>query len=314
MKATPPPPYVSVIVTVFNDEALIKDCLVSIIEMDYPAERREILVVDYGSTDQTAAIIQSLPVKYLEAGRGGKSRARNVGIESSKGEILAFTDPDCVVGTKWLRELVRPFAEEGVGAVGGEILPYPGTTPAERYAFRRGSHGQKWLMNHPVRPFAHAPNIAFRREVLEQIGLFDPRFPGGGWEDADLCWRFFRETDLELAHAPKAAVFHRYRTTAYDFFVMHMKYGYGLAQLFSKYQTELSWGWPQRFQVYRDLGKSTWNLSTTGISYYLLSREAEKLETAYLDFLRQLGQRVGFLRLGAKRRAGSFQRERQVRV
>lgn len=305
MQATKRPPYVSVIVTVLDEEALIKDCLVSLLGMDYPSGGREILVVDYGSTDRTGAIAQRFPVKYLEAGGGGKSNARNVGIEAASGEVLAFTDPDCVVGTGWLRELVRPFEEKAVGAVGGEILPYPGTTPAERYAFRRGSHAQKWLMNHPVRPFAHAPNIAFRREVFERIGLFDPLFPGGGWEDADLCWRFFRQTDLELVHAPKAAVFHRYRTTARDFFIMHVKYGYGMAQLFSKYRGELSWGWPQRLRVYRDLGYSAWNLSAAGLRYCLIDREREKLQTAYLDFLRQLGQRVGFLRHSVRRQAQS---------
>ena len=57
------------------------------------------------------------------------------------------------------------------------------------------------------------------------------------------CWRFLTGTNFKLVHAPKAAVFHRYRTTAKDFFIMHMRYGYGLALIFSKYPGELSWGW-----------------------------------------------------------------------
>lgn len=289
-------PFVSVIVPVFNEEQIVRECLVALLNVDYPANRREILVVDNGSTDRTAEIIHSFPVRYLREERRGKSFARNRGIEASTGEILAFTDPDCVVSTRWLHELVRAFEEEGVGGVGGEILPYPGKTPAERYAFRRVSHSQKWLINHPTRPFAHAPNFAFRQEVFQQIGLFDGRFPGGGWEDADLCWRFFRKTNFKLVHAPKAAVFHRYRTTAMDFFIMHMRYGYGLALIFAKYRGELSWGWRQRLQGYRDFGKAAWTLSTMGLGQRLRSGEAINLETAYFDFLRQLGQRIGFLR------------------
>ena len=73
-------PFVSVIVTALNDETLIKDCLVSLLGMDYPRERQEILVVDNGSTDRTAEIIKSFPVRYLWEGRRGKSYARNQGI------------------------------------------------------------------------------------------------------------------------------------------------------------------------------------------------------------------------------------------
>jgi len=289
-------PFVSVIVTSLNDETLIKDCLVSLLGMDYPRERQEILVVDNGSTDRTAEIIKSFPVRYLWEGRRGESYARNQGIEASNGEILAFTEPDCVVSTGWLQELVRAFDDEGVGGVGGEILPFPGNTPAERYAFRRVSHSQRWTMNHPIRPFAQAHNVAFSREVFQQIGLFDTRFPGGGWDDADLCWRFLTGTKFKLVYAPKAAVFHRYRTTAKDFFIMHMRFGYGLALIFAKYRATLSWGWQQRFQALRDLGKAAWTLTTVGLRHRLGNGEGMNFETAYFDFIRQLGQRIGFLR------------------
>jgi GT2 family glycosyltransferase len=149
-------------------------------------------------------------------------------------------------------------------------------------------------MNHPVRPFAHGLNIAFRREVFQKIGGFDPRFPGGGWENADLCWRFFSGTDFQLVHAPKAAVFHHYRTAAKDFFIIHMKYGYRLSLFFSNYREELSWGWRQRLRVYADLGKAAWALGGVGLRRMLRFDDGASLETTYFDFLRQLGQRIGF--------------------
>ncbi|MDV2495079.1 MAG: glycosyltransferase [bacterium] len=294
--------FVSVIIPALNEEETIGDCLVSLLKMDYPPEQREILVVDNGSTDRTAEIVKSFPVRYLREERRGRSYARNQGIEASKGEILAFTDPDCVVSTKWLHELVRAFEEDGVGGVGGEVLPYPGKTPAERYAFRRVSHSQKWPMNHPIRPFAQSHNVAFRREVFQQIGLFDTRFPGGGWDDADLCWRFFRGTNFKIVHAPKAAVFHRYPTTAKDFFIMHTRYGYGLALIFAKYRGTLSWGWQQRLQACRSLGKAAWTLTTVGLRHRRSSGEVVNLEKAYFDFLRELGQLMGFLRGALSRR------------
>lgn len=313
MGKPPSLPFVSIIIVASNDEALITDCLVSVLQMDYPPERREVLVVDNGSTDRTAEIIQRFPVRYLREERRGKSYGRNRGIEASTGEILAFTDPDCVVSSRWLCELVRAFDDDGVGAVGGEILPFPGTTPAERYAFRRVSHSQRWLMNHPHRPFAHAPNIALRRAVFEQIDLFDVRSPGGGWEDADLFWHLFRGTPFRLAHAPKAAVFHRYRTTAKDFFIQHMRYGYGLALIFVKYRAELSWGWRQRLQASRDLGHAAWTLTTVGVRQMVRRTAEVSLETAYFDFLRELGQRVGFLRGALARSRGELLAQRSSR-
>jgi len=289
-------PFVSVIVAVRNGEEEIGGCLTSLLRTEYPPGSREILVLDHGSTDRTAEVMRQYPVRYVpEAGRG-VCQARNRGIELSRGEILVFTDPDCVVSSRWLRELVRSFEEPAVGGVAGAILPYPGTTPAERFAARRRSHTQERPLSHPRRPFAMTPNVAFRRDVFRRIGRFDTLFPGGGWEDADLCWRFSRETTYTLEYAPRAVVFHRYRTTARAFFVQHMRYGYGLALLRRKYRDELSWTVRERLRAYRDLGSAAVGLGAAVLPHGPVTDRADRLQTAYFGFLRQLGQRVGYLR------------------
>ena len=124
MKESSSLPFVSVIVPALNAEAYIKDCLISLLQMDYPPQWREILVVDNGSTDRTAEIIKSLPVSYLLETQRGVSSVRNGGIKASRGDILAFTDADCVVSRGWLRELVLGFDEQEVGGTAGEVLPY----------------------------------------------------------------------------------------------------------------------------------------------------------------------------------------------
>ena len=288
---TPVSPFVSVIVPALDAQTLIKACLISLLRMDYPRERREILVVDNGSKDGTAEIIKQFPVRYLWEGRRGVSYARNRGIETCKGDILAFTDPDCLVSRSWLLELTRAFEGEGVGGVAGEIVPFPGKTPAEQYAARRRSHSQKRPMNHPLHPFAMTPNVAYRREVFQQMGLFDARFRGGGWEDADLCWRFFEGTNFKLAYAPNAVVFHRYRTTVREFFIQHVRYGDGLARIYAKYRGDLSPGWQQSLHAYWNLGNLSWILAKEVLS----GAETSDLHTAWLDFLRQVAQRIGFL-------------------
>lgn len=84
--------------------------------MDYPPERREILVVDNGSRDRTGQIVASYPVTLLREVLRGPAAARNRGIEASRGQLLAFTDADCVVTTRWLQELVLGFEDEDVGS------------------------------------------------------------------------------------------------------------------------------------------------------------------------------------------------------
>jgi GT2 family glycosyltransferase len=291
-------PFVSVIVAVRNGEREIGDCLTSLLRTDYPSDRREILVADFGSTDRTAELVQRYAVTYLGPAGPGVCDARNRGIEAGRGEILAFTDPDCVVSTRWLRELVQPFQRTAVGAVGGAILPYPGTTSVERFAARRRSHSQERPLAHPHRPFAMTPNAAFRREVFGRIGPFDTRFPGGGWEDADLCWRLARGTDLSLEYAPRAVVFHRYRNTASAFFVQHLRYGYGLALLRRKYRNELAWAVRDRLRAYGELGGAALGLGAAIIRSGSNGDRTTRLQTAYFGFLRHLGQRVGYL-LGA---------------
>jgi GT2 family glycosyltransferase len=298
-------PFVSVIVTVRNGAEEIGGCLSSLLRTEYPPRSREILVLDHGSTDLTAEVMRGYPVQYLVEAGPGVCQARNRGIELSRGEILAFTDPDCVVSAGWLRELVRPFEDPAVGGVAGAILPYPGTTPAERFAARRRSHTQERPLSHPRRPFAMSPNVAFRREVFQRIGGFDTLFPGGGWEDADLCWRFSRETTYRLEYAPRAAVFHRYRTTARAFFVQHMRYGYGLALLRRKYRDDLSWTARDRLRACRDLGSAAVGLGAALLPHGPGSDRAARLETAYFGFLRQLGQRVGYLRAAVQSKSST---------
>ena len=125
-------PFVSVIIAVRNAAGELSRCVASLLRMDYPENRREIVFVDCGSTDGSAALLKRHPVRYVGEKGSGIAHGRNQGIEVSRGEILAFTDPDCVVTTQWLRELVRPFQDPGVGGAAGAILPFPGTTPAER--------------------------------------------------------------------------------------------------------------------------------------------------------------------------------------
>ncbi|MDA2931703.1 glycosyltransferase [Nitrospinae bacterium AH-259-F20] len=295
-------PFVSVIVPVLNGERTIRDCLVSLLRMDYPPELREILVVDNGSTDGTAEIVKSFPVRYLQEERRGASYARNRGIEESKGEILAFTDADCIATTGWVRELVQGFKDDGIGGVDGETLAYLPATPAEQYMARWSCFNYQVRLASPFFPYAITANVAFRREVFHQIGFFDSRFPAAGGEDIDFSWRFSQETNLKLQHNPKAVVFHRHRSTTRSYFSQHMRNGRALVILQSKYPARLPWGWRKEFWAWCDLALNAWISARAAIRYWLGSGKKMDVYDPYFTFLRKLALRVGFIRETLARR------------
>jgi glycosyltransferase involved in cell wall biosynthesis len=288
-------PRVSVIVPVLNGERTLRACLVSLLATDYPSDRREIIVVDNGSTDRTAEIIRSVPVRYVHEARRGPSRARNRGIAESTGEILAFTDADCVASTGWLRELVAGFSAPEAGGVAGEILAFPPKTRTERYAARIRHLSPRRYLNRAIFPFAVTANLSFRREIFERVGLFDPTSPRGG-ESTDFCTRFFRGTGLELRFAPRAVVFHQHRATAWSLFDQHWSYGRGHAFLYIKYRDEIPWGWRKTAQVYRDLAATAGRLAWTAGRLTLGRGTREDFDSVYFEFLRKLAMRLGFAR------------------
>ena len=289
------PPFVSVVIPVLNGERTIGDCLTSVLQNDYPADRREILVVDNGSSDRTPEIVKSFPVSCLRDLRRGAARARNRGIEASGGEIIAFTDADCLASTRWLRELVNGFDRPQVGGVAGEILPYPPQTPAERYAARIRHLSPERYLRRPIFPFAVTANLAFRREVFDVVGLMDPRSPRGG-ESTDFCTRFFRGTGLQLRLASRAAVFHRHRTTAWDLLDQQWSYGRGHAFLYIKYRNEIPWGPRQTVTVYLDLLRTASRLGPATLGYLVGRRRRDELEFAGFELLRKVALRAGFIR------------------
>ena len=207
-----------------------------------------------------------------------------------------------MVTTGWLRELVRGFEDDGIGGVDGETLAYLPATPIERYMARWSSFSYQVRLTNPLFPFVITSNVAFRREVFDQIGLFDTRFPAAGGEDIDFSWRFLQETGLELRYNPKAVVFHRHRSTARSYFSQHMRYGRGRAILRTKHPERAPWGWRKELQAWGIVVGIAWITTRAAIRYWLGSGKKTDVYDAYFTFLRRLAIRVGFIRETLARR------------
>ena len=286
-------PFVSVIVPVRDGEREIADCIASLLRCGYPEERREIIVVDNGSTDRTAEIVRRYAVRAAEEPRRGPSHARNRGVALSRGAILAFTDADCVAAVGWMRELARGFDDADTFGVAGAIFSYPPATAAQRYMARRKVCWQKAGVESRWWPFAATGNVAFRRQVFERVGLFDPMFLRA--QDKDFGRRFL-SAGLRLVYRPSAVVLHRHKRTAAELFRQHAGWAYGSGLLHAKYG--LPWSVGDEADKYRELIRSVGRLASAAAR----SRDRKEISYAYFDVLRCFALRVGTLRWAIRQR------------
>ena len=124
-------PQISVLVAACNEEAALPDCLDSLAAQDYPADLSEFIIIDDGSTDRTAEIVDTWAARHPRfrlvkladqppQELGPKKRALSAGIQISTGEILMVTDADCTLGPRWVSLMVSGF-EVPVSVVCGGI-------------------------------------------------------------------------------------------------------------------------------------------------------------------------------------------------
>jgi len=194
-------PAVSVIVPAFNAAATIGDTLAALAEQDLE-EPFEVLVVDDGSDDATARVVEGAPgnVRLSSHRWGGPGPARNAGAAAARAPVLAFTDADCIPTPSWLRQGL--LALESADLVQGAVQPDPN---ARRRPFDRTI----WVVGETG--LYECANLFARRELFERLGGFDDwlgaRIGKPLAEDAWFGWRA-RRTGARSAFERRALVHH----------------------------------------------------------------------------------------------------------
>jgi glycosyltransferase involved in cell wall biosynthesis len=234
----------SVVVCSYNGGSTLDECLNSLMNLNYPDY--EVILIDDGSTDETREIAARYPqvVTHHQPNRG-LSEARNVGARLARGEIVVYTDSDCVADEDWLYYLAQSMNDQCVDAIGGpNIPPLSDCWVARCVAVSPGGPSHVMLDD---RHAEHVPgcNMAFRRSELLSLGGFDPQFRQAG-DDVDICWRWI-DRGKSIGYAPAAMVWHHRRSTVSAYLRQQKGYGRAEAMVLLKH--------PHRFS---ELGYSLW--------------------------------------------------------
>jgi glycosyltransferase involved in cell wall biosynthesis len=218
-------PLYSVIVPAYQAAATIGRCLDALNAQTVARRQFEIIVVDDGSTDDTALVAAQAGADHVQrCSHRGPAAARNAGIDAARGRVILLTDADCEPKPDWLALMLQPFADpEVAGVKGSYITRQTGVVPRlaqcefeERYDLQE---------KRPTIDFVDSYAAAFRASVLRAVGGFDPAFTHANNEDVELSYRLAR-LGHRLVFVRRAQVAHRHVATWRGYFCMKRRRGF----------------------------------------------------------------------------------------
>jgi glycosyltransferase involved in cell wall biosynthesis len=240
-------PSLSIIVPVLNMGKTIRATMESLIKLDYPRESLEIIVVDGKSRDNTREIVQEYSVALVDQEGRGLNAARNTGIKYSSGEILAYTDGDCIVPRDWAKKIAKNFLDPSIGFVGGTMEGYDQTSLLSNYMdeslfqSKPGFRIRVETTDLKLMQFPAGANMAFRRRSLERVKFFDESITYGFDDLQPVEAMGFKGFKIVLD--PDVSILHQHRGTLLDLLKQHFNYGRGGSLLIIHKRTSILASW-----------------------------------------------------------------------
>lgn len=243
--------FVSIIVPAYNAQKTIQKCITSLINLDFPKDQYEIIVIDNNSTDKTEEIIKSNPgVIYTKETTQGRSYTRNHGAKISKGTILAFIDADVFLDAGWLKHLVAKFKKESIGGGQGRVIPTDddGQVSLNNFRIRQQNEATDKTniilrLKYFESPMVNSAACIYRKEAFDLVGGFDVLLERH--EDIDLAKRVC-VSGYDLVAVPESRAYVEYHGEGWwSYFVRSYSEGYTKQsynikwrQFFNSQQTE----------------------------------------------------------------------------
>lgn len=173
-------PFISIIIPTYNEEKYISYCLKSLVSLNYPKDRYEIIVVDNGSTDNTVSLCKRYTDKVFIFLGGNISTLRNFGANHARGEILAFIDADCIADKNWLGNAVNSFKKDHC-ITGSDVSIPDNALWIERAWFSQGNSGRQKASH------INSANLIVPSDIFKNIGGFNETLSTG--EDYEFSMR-----------------------------------------------------------------------------------------------------------------------------
>ena len=214
---------ISVIVPAYNAAGTLGICLHALNQQTVPRDQYQVIVVDDGSTDETASVAESFDVQVIRQRNQGPAAARNRGVEAAHGELVLFTDADCEPAPDWVEQMTAAFADPDVVGAKGTYRTRQ-REPMARFVQIEYEDKYDRLARQSNIDFVDTYSAAYRRPVFLENGGFDPVFSTASVEDQELSFRLSQK-GYRLVFAPLAVVYHRHDRTIGEY--VRRKFGIG---------------------------------------------------------------------------------------
>lgn len=236
-------PSVSILICTRNRANSLLKTLESLQHLNVNIDNFEIVVIDNGSTDNTAEVIGNyvkactFRLRHVIERRPGLSFARNTGIRHSSGKLIMFTDDDCRVAPDWVTNAIRLFIGDPLQIVAGRVELFDRAKPSP--VTKTLPHSETMASIHQIFGFLHGANMVFSRSVCDKIGLFDVRLGAGtktrAGEDTDFVYRAF-QAGVRVSYDPDLIIYHDHdRVGAEALYKQAQGFSVGMGALVIKY-------------------------------------------------------------------------------
>ncbi len=206
----------TVVIPAFNSEETIGKCLNSVLRQKEPGSF-EVIVVDDGSTDKTAEIVKKFrKVRLIQQKNSGPATARNNGVKQARGDVIVFTDDDCIAEQGWLKEMLTPFKDKSVSGVQGAYASMQKEFMA-RFSQMEIEYRYEKMKKQKFIDFIGSYSAAYRKKDFLEVNGFDSRFKIASGEDPDFSFKL-AEKGKKLVFNPKAVVFHKHPVSPAGYF------------------------------------------------------------------------------------------------